>query len=70
MKFDLKLLAKDVLAKRVKDNLTFRGIQKETKGKVMSATLQRIEAATQMPRADTLGDICQWLGKPVNHYFN
>lgn len=70
MKFDIKKLAKDVLEKRTKDNLTFRSIAKATKNKVTTTTLQRIEAATQVPRTDTFGIICGWLGKPVQNYFS
>lgn len=69
MKFQYKKLAADILAKREKDNLTFRKIEKDTRKKLSATTLQRVEAGTQVPKADTLGDICHWLGKPIQNYF-
>jgi len=70
MKFDLKKLSKDVLQKRTDKDLSFRSIEKETKKRLSITTLQRIEAGTQIPRADTLADVCSWLGKPVQNYFS
>lgn len=67
MKFDSKLLAKDVLAKREKDNLTFRAIQK-TSG-IKPSQLYGIEAGNTIPTCDTLANILTWLNQPVEKYF-
>lgn len=69
LKFNVKKLAADILAKRTAENLNFRGIEKDTKGKLTISTLQRLEAATQEPKASTLADVCNWLNKPITNYF-
>lgn len=69
MRFNLKKLSKDTLSKRVADNLTFRAIATQTKGRLTPTTLQRIEAGSQMPKCDTLADVCGWLKQPVSKYF-
>ena len=68
-KFNSKKLAADILSKRVKDDLTFRKIEKQTKGKLTVSTLQRIEGETQIPKCDTLADVCNWLEKDISNYF-
>jgi hypothetical protein len=68
-KFNGAKLAKDILAKRNKENLSFRGIEKTTKGKLTISTLQRLEDNTQEPKASTLGDVCNWLGKDISIYY-
>lgn len=68
-KFNSKKLARAILAKRNKEGLTFRAIQISTKGKVIGATLCRIEAETQLPNAETLADICNWLDLPVQTFY-
>jgi len=68
-KFKSALLAKDILAKRNKENLSFRQIEKTTKGRLTVSTLQRLEDNTQEPKASTVADVCNWLGKPVATYF-
>lgn len=65
--FKLDKLAKAILAKRTKDDLSFRAI--ETKTGISKATLQRIEAGALMPSAASLGEICTWLELPVNNFF-
>jgi hypothetical protein len=70
VKFDSKLFAKDILKKRTTDGLTFRAIHAATKGKLSISTLQRIEAGTQVPTAETLADVCNWLKIPVQNYFH
>lgn len=67
--FNLKKLAKDILAKRTKENISFRDITKQLKSKVHFSSVQRIEDATQMPSAETLGVLCDWLSKPVSEYY-
>lgn len=69
-KFNGAKLAKDILAKRNKESLSFRTIESETKGKLTISTLQRLEDNTQEPKASTLGDVCNWLGKPVANYYS
>lgn len=69
MNFNHNKLAKDILNKRTKDDLSFRAIEIATKGKLNKTTLQRIEDKTQEPKASTLADICTWLNVPVQNYF-
>lgn len=69
-KFNSKKLARAILSKRTKEGLTFRAIQKMTKEKVIGATLCRIEAETQLPNAETLADICNWLGLDVQNFYD
>lgn len=69
-KFNQKKLAADILAKRVKDNLTFRQLDKATELRGVSySQIQRIETGQVMPAADTLAMVCNWLSKPVSNYF-
>jgi hypothetical protein len=68
-KFNLSKLAKAILDKRTKDNLTFRGIAKTTKNALPHSTLHRIEDQAAVPSATVLGAICNWLGQPVSNFF-
>jgi transcriptional regulator with XRE-family HTH domain len=65
--FNLKKMAKDILAKRNKEDLSFRQI--ETKTGINKAILYRIEAEKGAPSIDVLPDICNWLGVDVQTYF-
>lgn len=67
--FNLSKLAKAILAKRVKENLNFRGIEAATKGKLPKATLHRIEAEQTSPSPAVLAEICNWLGVEVQTFF-
>ena len=67
--FNLKRLAKDILAKRIREGLSFNKIEEETKGKLTRSMMQRIEAEQVIPQADKLADICNWLAVPVQNYF-
>lgn len=65
-----KKLAAAVLAKRTKENLTFRQIEKDTKGALPSASLYRIEAG----QGDSISvarflEVCKWLGKNPTEFF-
>jgi transcriptional regulator with XRE-family HTH domain len=66
-KFDLKKLSADILAKRVKDDLTFDDLF-NLYGLSRSG-MQRIEAGAQIPRADTLAAILDYLEVDANRYF-
>lgn len=68
-KFNAKKLADDILAKRTKEDLTFRAIEKTTRGKVSRAVLQKTEGKHTTPSVDSLVAICNWLGKSVQNYF-
>lgn len=65
-KFNLKQLAKDCIAKRQAENITFAQFTKETG--VTGSNLHRIETE-KAPGVETLAAVCNWLGKPVQHYF-
>ena len=69
-KFNAKKLAKAILDKRIKDDLSFKAITKNTKGALHYATLQRVEGEVAMPSAAILGDICNWLELPVSTFYN
>lgn len=69
-KFNLPKLARAILKKRTDENLTFRTIQQQTKGKLIGATLCRIEAQTQVPNAETLAYICNWLDRSVAEFYD
>ena len=69
-KFNLAKLAKAILAKRVKDNLNFRQITKDTKGALPHSTLHRIEGQQTNPSAEILADICNWLEVEVQTFFS
>lgn len=65
--FNFKKLSKDILAKREKDNLTFRAIAKETKMNPM--LIHSMEAGTSVPSCANLAKVCSWLNKGPELYF-
>lgn len=65
--FDGKLLAKDILDKRIKDNLSFRAIYAETG--LHPSQLQNVEACNTAPSADKFAAIITWLSVDANRYF-
>jgi lambda repressor-like predicted transcriptional regulator len=67
-KFDGKLLAADILAKREKNDLSFRVAQKQAG--LNSDHLFRMEAQKAIPRADSLAKVLDWLELPANRYFH
>lgn len=69
-KFNSKKFAKAILDKRTREGLTFRAIQKSTKDRITGGTLCRLEAETQLPNAETLADVCNWLGLPVQTFYD
>lgn len=67
--FNSKALAAAILAKREKENLSFRGIQKFTKGKIKAMTLQQIEAGQSSVSTKSLVVICNWLEVDAGKFF-
>lgn len=65
--FDFKKLAADILAKREKENLSFRAIQDATG--IPSQMLFRMEARAAVPSCENFALVLGWLGKPANNYF-
>lgn len=65
--FDLKSLSRDVLAKRVKDDISFRQAEKKTG--VVGHILFSIETGKQIPSCVNLAKVLTWLGKSSNTYF-
>lgn len=63
--FDTKQFAKDILAKREKDNLTFTDVAKAAG--VERTTIYRAEAGRPIV-INAICDLCNWLGKPVQDY--
>lgn len=63
MFFDAALLAKDILAKREKENLSFRSIP------VPVHVLHSMEAMRGRPFCDSLATVLDWLDKPAERYF-
>lgn len=68
-KFKQSQLAKDILTKRIKDNLSFSQVAELLNDKISKSSLHRLEDKGQSPSAEVLADICNWLGKPVSYYF-
>lgn len=66
-KFNASKLAKAVINKRIKDNLSLRDIEK-SEG-ISITTIRKVEAQTMVPGADNLAKICNWLGKNVQDFF-
>ena len=65
--FDLKQFSKDILAKRTKDDLSFRDI--ETSTGINKATIHRIETGDTVPGVTVYGHIVAWLKKNPADYF-
>lgn len=70
MRLNTNKLAAAVLSKRTKDGLTFRDIQKQTKGALPAASLYRIEAGQgDGVSVDRFLQVCDWLKTEPNHFF-
>jgi len=65
--FDRIAFAKDILAKREKDGLSFRMIQAETG--IAKTTLQAIEAGQKDLSAASVAQICSWMKANPAKYF-
>ena len=65
--FNDKKLAADILAKREKENLSFRAI--EAASGVPSQMLFRMEARACVPSCQNFALVLSWLGKKANDYF-
>ncbi len=68
-KFNYASLSKDIWNKRnaSKPALGLRGAADEAG--ISSATLYRLESVSVKPDIDTLTAVCNWLGKPLQNYF-
>jgi transcriptional regulator with XRE-family HTH domain len=65
-KFNSKQLAKDILSKREKDNLTYAQAEKETG--LYKSVIHRAESGLNVS-LDALPVLCNWLGVQVQKYF-
>lgn len=65
--FDYKSLSRDVLNKRLKENLSFRSAEKITgvKGHILFS----IEVGKQVPTCVNMAKVLTWLGRSANTYF-
>lgn len=59
-------LAKDILAKREKEGITYAVAEQQTG--VYKSILHRAESGLPIS-LESLPKICNWLGKPVQNYF-
>lgn len=67
VKFNFKKLATDVLAKRVKDDVSFKKVA--DKHKMTVSLLHSVEAQRAVPSCENLAKILTWLGTEPNDYF-
>lgn len=65
--FDYKQLSKDILAKRVKDDLSFRVAAK--KSGIPMHILSSVETGKQVPSCTNLALVLTWLQRTANTYF-
>jgi hypothetical protein len=65
--FNDKKLAADILAKRERENLSFRVI--EAASGIPSQMLFRMEARACMPSCENFALVLSWLGKKSTDYF-
>lgn len=69
-KFNSKAFAKAILAKRVKDDLSFKKIEASVKGAFTSSALQKLEAETITPSITLFVEVCNWLNVPAQSFLN
>lgn len=67
-KFDLKALAADILARRERDDLSFRVISEATG--IAKSTLGDIETGKVSPKMESFAAICDFLGVNPSKYFH
>lgn len=67
VKFNSKKLAADVLAKRIKDDVSFKVVSDTHK--VPIHLLFSIEACASVPSCENFAKVLTWLGKKPNDYF-
>jgi hypothetical protein len=65
--FNSERLAKDILAKREKDGLSFSAIEEATT--IPATTIFRAEVGKGGLNVIAVASICNWLGVPVQKYF-
>lgn len=68
-KFNYQALAKDIYNTRNKSTIgsDFRTVA--AKLNISYSTLYRLEAMSVKPDIDTLATVCNWIGKPLQSYF-
>jgi hypothetical protein len=64
-KFDVKRFAADILQKRQDENLSFAALEETS---TISRTAWHRAESGVLVTADSLIEICNWLGKPVQDY--
>jgi DNA-binding XRE family transcriptional regulator len=69
-KFNYKLLARDIYNRRSQNTGREMFLEKAAEqAGVSKATLYRLEAEAVKPDIDTLASVCNWIGKPLQYYF-